>query len=58
MGIYGANLKKERIIPLSLHKIRRKNKNPIYTTVPFYYQNGELSVLKKSTCMDKTRLPF
>ena len=35
---------KEGIISLSLHKIRRKNNNLIYTTVPFYNQNGELSV--------------
>ena len=35
---------KEGIISLALHKIRRKNNNLIYTMVPFYNQNGELSV--------------
>ena len=54
MDISGALILKEGIISLSLHKIRRKNNNPIETTVLFYNQNGELPVLKESTCMDKT----
>ena len=58
MEIYGALISKEGIISLSLHKIRRKNNNPIDTMVPFYNQNGELPVLKESTCMDKTWQPF
>ena len=52
MDIYGAFISKEGLISLSLHKISAKNNNLIYTTVSFYNQNGELPVLKESTCMD------
>ena len=37
---------------------KRKNNNLIYTTVPFYNQNGELPFIRESTCMDKTWPPF
>ena len=58
MDIFGALILKAGIISLSLNKIRRKNNNPIDTTVQVYNQNGELPVLKESTCMDKTWPPF
>ena len=58
MDIYGAFISKEGLISLSLHKISAKNNGLIYTTVSFYNQNGELLVLKESTCMDKRWPPF
>ena len=58
MDISGAIFLKMEIILLSLHKIRHINNNSIDTTVPFYNQNGELPVLKESTCTDKTWPPF
>ena len=57
MNIYGAFISKG-LISLSLHKISAKNNNLIYTMVSFYNQNGELPVLKESTCMDKRWPPF
>ena len=53
MDIYGAFILKEGLISLLLHKISAKNNNLIYTTVPFYNQNGELPFIRESTCMDK-----
>ena len=58
MDFSGALILKMEIILLLLHKIRHTNNNPIDTTVPFDNQNGELPVLKESTCMDKTWPPF
>ena len=49
MDIYGA------IISLPIHRIRRKNNNPIDTTAPFYKQNGEMPVLKESTCCGQNK---
>ena len=53
MDIYGAFILKEGLISISLHKISAKNINIIYTTVPFYNQNGELPFIRESTCRDK-----
>ena len=58
MDIYGAFTLKESLISLSLHKISATNNNLIYTTVPFYNQNGELPFIRESTCMAKTWPPF
>ena len=58
MDIYGAFILKEGLISLSLHKISAKNNNLIYTTVPFYNQNGGLPFIRESTYMDKTWPPF
>ena len=55
---HGAFILKEGLISLSLHKISAKNNNLIYTTVPFYIQNGELPFIRESTCMDKRWQPF
>ena len=49
MDIYGAFILKEGLISISLHKISAKNNNLIYTTVPFYNQNGELPFIREST---------
>ena len=58
MDIYGAFTLKEGLISLPLHKISTKTNNLLYTTVPFYNQNGELPFLRESTCMNKTWPPF
>ena len=58
MDIYGAFILKEGLISLSLHKISATNNNLIYTTVPFYNQNSELSFIRESICMAKTWPPF
>ena len=57
MDIYGAFILKG-LNSLSLHKINTKNNKVIYTTVPFYNQNGELPFIRESTCMAKTWPPF
>ena len=58
MDIYGAFILKEGLISLSLHKISAQINNLIYTTVPFYNQNGKLPFIRERTCMAKTWPPF